>query len=369
MTAGQGSRMRPLTDKVHKSLLPLNDHEKFLSRILHQLNEYEITKVVVVTGYLSEDIKNTVRQYEINSEIVVNDRYKEDTNIYSMKLALDKVNINESVIVLEADIYLDDLALRDIVYESYSDQSIWFTKNGFHDKQYGGILKHNQNNKITDIKIVPKYMDIYQDYYKLLGIMTIGKSELYKYKELVNKYVNQTIEQYYLIPWIENLFNLPCVSYDLGKYLVESINTPEEYYTFINYLHNLSYKEVDVVLIDISILFDIEEHILERKETLKTKILQEKEWSRPVVVENNNNLILDGHHRVNIAKELGMKRVPAVLVDYDDIKIWSLRKQETVNKNLVIEKALSGNIYPNKTVKHKFEFNFINCKFNIKELY
>ena len=200
MTAGKGSRMRPLTDNTHKSLLPLNNHENFLSRMLHQLNEYEISKVIVVAGYLSNDIQDTVNQYELNTEVVINDRYEEDTNIFSMKLALDKVNTNESVIILEADIYLDDLALRDIINESRNDKSIWFTKNHFNSKQYGGILLAEKDLNIVDIKIVEKYSDIYKEYYKLLGIMTIGKNELLEFKKYINSYTEVSIDQYYLIP-------------------------------------------------------------------------------------------------------------------------------------------------------------------------
>lgn len=369
MTAGRGSRMRPLTDKVHKSLLPIGEHENFLSRMLHHLNEYEISKVVIVAGYLSSDIENVVNQYELNAEVVINDKYKDDTNIYSMKLALDKLNLNETVIILEADIYLDDLALRDIIYESQSDKSIWFTKNIFNSKQYGGILKCDKISNILDIQIVPKYQDIYSDYYKLLGIMTIGKNEIAKYKELVNKYVTQTIEQYYLIPWIENLSELPCISCNLGEYLVESVNKPEEYHIFVDFLQNKLYKEENIVLVNPNILLDIEEYIPERKDALKEKILKDGLWTRPIIIEKNYNLVLDGHHRFNIAKELGMTQIPAVLVDYKNIEIWSLKNSEKVNKELVIAKAKVGNIYPNKTVKHKFEFKVPSCKYNIAELY
>ena len=369
MTAGQGSRMRPLTNNIHKSLLPLNEHENFLSRMLHQLNEYEVSKVIVVAGYRSQSIIDVVNQYELDIEIVINDKFKNDTNIYSMKLALDKVNPKESVIVLEADIYLDDLALRDIINETKSNKSIWFTKNKFNNTQYGGILRCDSESSILDIRIVSKYEDKYDNYKKLLGIMTIGRDELSVYKKLVDKYVNKTIEQYYLIPWIENLIELPCVSYDLGDYLVESVNKPEEYHMFVDFLKNQSSEDMNINLIDLNLLLDIEEYIPERKDSLKEKILNETIWTKPIVVEKNHNLILDGHHRFNVAKELGMDKIPAILVDYDNIEIWSLKSSEKVDKDLVILKAKNGNIYPNKTVKHKFEFKIPSCNYKIEELY
>lgn len=368
MAAGQGSRMKPLTNNTHKSLLPLNNHETFLSRILHQLNEYEIDKVVIVTGYKSSDIKNILNQFQLNTEVVFNDKYEVDTNIYSMKLALDNINQDEPVIILEADIYLDDLALRDIIHESQKNNSIWFTKNKFNNTQYGGILLCNENNVISDIQIVPKYKDKYKNYFKLLGIMTIGSNEIPIFKKYIDQYVLDTLEQYYLIPWIENLEHLPCYSYDLSDYLVESVNKPEEYESFKNFLENDLFDEKEISLINIDLLHDIEEHIIDRKIMLKNKILKEGIWTKPIIVERKNNLVLDGHHRFNLAKEINIKKIPAILVDYDDIKIWSLKRSQKVTKELIILKSLNKNIYPNKTVKHKFEFKIPNCSYKLEEL-
>ena len=33
---------------------------------------------------------------------------------------------------------------------------------------------------------------------------------------------------------------------------------------------------------------------------------------------------MDGHHRFQAAKDLGLKKIPAIKVDYDEIPIWSL---------------------------------------------
>lgn len=368
MAAGQGSRMQPLTNTIHKSLLPINKHETFLSRLFHQLNEYEISKVVLVVGYKSEDVIKVANEYQLNTEIVYNDKYEQDTNIYSMKLALEKVNVHEPIIVIEADIYIDDLALRDIIKESQKGNSVWFTKNKFKKGQYGGILHKNLDNDIDDIKIVLAFESKYKDYDKLLGIMTIGVNEIALFKTFVNQYTNETIEQYYLVPWIKNLEQLHAKGYDLGKYLIESVNKVDEYELFVHSLQNRDYPNIAVELINIAQLLEIEEHIAERKDLLKKQILDEGIWNKPIVVEKNHNLILDGHHRFNIAKEIGLTKIPAILVDYDDIEVWSLKNAEHVTKNLVIEKAKTQNIYPNKTVKHKFNFHLPACKYHIKEL-
>ena len=97
LAAGTGSRMGEITSNNHKSLLPINDNDSFLSHLLHQLNEYQLSKVVVVTGYLSGLIEEVVEKFQMNIEVVFNEKYKQDTNIYSMKLALDNLTNKEPI--------------------------------------------------------------------------------------------------------------------------------------------------------------------------------------------------------------------------------------------------------------------------------
>ncbi|MDX4071136.1 NTP transferase domain-containing protein [Aliarcobacter skirrowii] len=367
LVAGQGNRMKPLTQNIHKSLLPLNYYENFLSRLLHQLNEYEISKVIVVTGYLSSDIEKLVTNYQLNVKCIFNERYKEDTNIYSMKLALEHIDSKEPTVILEGDVYLDDLAMRDIIKVSETNKSIWFTKNKFYQFQYGGILKKDRFDNVLDIKIVSNYEEKFSNYFKLLGIMTIGTTEINKFKKLVDYYCNISIEQYYLVPWIEHLEEFSCISYDLGNYFVESVNTAIEFEELKIKLENL-YREEKVLLIPTNDLFPIEEYIEERKEYLKEKILKEKLWIKPIIIEKEHKLILDGHHRFAVAKELGLNILPVIEIEYKDIELWSLKKSQEVTKELVIERAKNGHIYPNKTVKHKFLFKIPYCSYSFEEL-
>ena len=40
-------------------------------------------------------------------------------------------------------------------------------------------------------------------------------------------------------------------------------------------------------------------------------------WTVPIAVEHSKFAIMDGHHRYNAAKKLGLKRIPCVLMDYE----------------------------------------------------
>ena len=62
-----------------------------------------------------------------------------------------------------------------------------------------------------------------------------------------------------------------------------------------------------------------------------------------------------------------IKKIPVIMVDYNEIEIWSLRKDEIVNHELVIKRSLKGDIYPEKTVKHNFNFPIPSCKYYLKK--
>lgn len=367
LLAGQGSRMGELTKNNHKSLLPISTHETFLSRLMHQLNEYEFSKVVVVTGYLNHLIERELRNYQLKIEVVYNDRFREDTNIYSMKLALDKVDSSEPVIVFEGDIWLDDFALKTIYEESLHDQSIWFTKGNFVPGLYGGVLKKDINNKVEDVRIVQLFEEQFGEYQKLVGIMTFGTNEITPYKQFLNASVLNDTNQYYLTPWIDNLASLPCIGVDITQFKMESVNSESEYNKLYQEL-NAEKEEVQISLISIEKLKPIEDFIKERADQLFDTISKNEYWIKPIVIESEHHLILDGHHRFDVAKRMGLTRIPVVIVNYKDIEIWSLRSEEEVTHELVVSRALNDAIYPNKTVKHNFPFTIPECKIPIKNL-
>jgi len=77
---------------------------------------------------------------------------------------------------------------------------------------------------------------------------------------------------------------------------------------------------------------------------------------RPVLVDRQSLVILDGHHRVLALRHLGCRFAPAYLVDYDDarIQVWPRRRDVPVSKSSVIQTGTSGRLYPPKTSRHVF---------------
>jgi len=124
----------------------------------------------------------------------------------------------------------------------------------------------------------------------------------------------------------------------------------------------------DVVLIDVSLLIPIEDHSDARSHRIGDKINQEGVWTKPILVAKDHMLVLDGHHRFSFAKRVGLKKIPAIVVAYEDIKIRSLRKEISFTHEDVIRNAKCHQIYPYKTVKHDLEFNLPKIKVDLSSL-
>lgn len=109
-----------------------------------------------------------------------------------------------------------------------------------------------------------------------------------------------------------------------------------------------------IQMVDPKRLRHIEGFSKRRAKWLEKKIIDEGIWTKPLAIERTHKLVLDGQHRMEVALALGLKKVPCVYYDYDEVEVWSLRDNHEVSAELVIQKSLRGDIYPYKTAKHRF---------------
>jgi len=75
---------------------------------------------------------------------------------------------------------------------------------------------------------------------------------------------------------------------------------------------------------------------------------------KPILVDLETLIIIDGHHRVEALKRLGCKNIPCLLVDYRSPRITALKWKggEKLSKLLVLKAGLSGDLMPPKTTRH-----------------
>ena len=128
----------------------------------------------------------------------------------------------------------------------------------------------------------------------------------------------------------------------------------------------------DVVLVETVSLRGHEEVIPDNLETRTSKLLS-KGFYKPIIVDRESMVILDGHHKWTAAKSLGLARVPVIMVDYlvDEgvlVDVWPDCGKESVTKTEVLEMGVSGDVFPPKTSRHTLPFNIPSIRIPLSEL-
>ncbi len=99
-----------------------------------------------------------------------------------------------------------------------------------------------------------------------------------------------------------------------------------------------------------------EEFVEDKVPGLLEKIRSDGMIAKPVVIDKRTLVILDGHHRFEALKRLGMNRIPVVAVDYFDpaIRVGTWREGEDApTKDEVLRRALEGRLFSPKSTKHE----------------
>lgn len=114
LAAGTGSRLRPLTLDAPKCLTVVGG-EPILERLVRNLRAQGIEKLIVVTGYLDNCIRDFLQQYKgyIQVEYVFNPDYQTTNNIYSLWLA--RLAIREPFLLVECDLVFDPSMLNEMM--------------------------------------------------------------------------------------------------------------------------------------------------------------------------------------------------------------------------------------------------------------
>ena len=105
LAAGGGTRLRPLTDTLPKTLLPVEGDRTIFELAIANLRAVDITDVVVVTGHGAKLIDDAAteleRRYGLTLHPVFNDRYADWNNAYSLWLAREA--FRESALLINGD--------------------------------------------------------------------------------------------------------------------------------------------------------------------------------------------------------------------------------------------------------------------------
>lgn len=121
LAAGVSARLRPLTDNTPKCLLKIGG-KTILERTLDNLLAYNLDDIIIVTGYLEEQIKSFVKRYypKLNVTYIFNEQYDITNNIYSLWMTKDLV-MNNEMLLMDSDILFDKKILELLIKSKYQN--------------------------------------------------------------------------------------------------------------------------------------------------------------------------------------------------------------------------------------------------------
>jgi choline kinase len=105
LAAGGGTRLRPLTDDLPKTLLEVDGSRSILELAVANLSAVGLTEAVIVVGHAAAAVDKRLADFEsrygMRLDTIVNDRYDVWNNAYSLWLARDA--FKESALLVNGD--------------------------------------------------------------------------------------------------------------------------------------------------------------------------------------------------------------------------------------------------------------------------
>ena len=133
------------------------------------------------------------------------------------------------------------------------------------------------------------------------------------------------------------------------------------------------WTEEDVSLVPVNWLKPHEEIKVKPRDKLLDMTNRWGGFTKPILVDTHTGALLDGHHRLSVAKELGLKLIPAICLDYLNselisLELWPNANIESIDKAEVIEMCLGNDLYPPKTTKHVLIYDLPPILVTLEEL-
>lgn len=117
--AGYASRLRPLTNDCHKSMLPLRG-TTMMEMILRNLRIAGIRHIVVITGFKAAEMREYIssKAHGMIMEFIHNPDFETTGNSYSLSLASPAVS-GDSFLLLDSDVVFEPEAVLRVAFSEY----------------------------------------------------------------------------------------------------------------------------------------------------------------------------------------------------------------------------------------------------------
>lgn len=191
LTAGTGTRLRPLTEKIPKALLKLGGIS-IAERLVKTLVNNNVKKFIFVVGHFKNKViihaEYLKEKYNIDIEIVENKNYDTTNTSYSTYIATKY--INEDFILINGDNVLDPKIISKIIKINNSSIVIDNCKK-LNDESFKIIIEKGI------IKDIGKNLDISKSNGEFIGISKVILSDIGEFNNILLKIIKKNPNNYY----------------------------------------------------------------------------------------------------------------------------------------------------------------------------
>jgi len=163
-----GKRLGELT-KGHTKCMVEVGGETLISRLLHQLDQYHLSRVVMVIGYKAKELRDYLQTLDITTplEFVENTVYDKTNNIYSLYMAKDWLE-KEDTLLFESDIIMENAVIEKLLNDPYPSLAL---VDKFESWMDGTVVTIDEENRIR--RFIPNSQFRYDEipsYYKTVNV-------------------------------------------------------------------------------------------------------------------------------------------------------------------------------------------------------
>ena len=182
LAAGMGTRLRPITEKVPKCMVKVNN-ETIISNQTNNLLDNGIKDILVVGGYKYNILKEHIANISKSIKLLNNEDYDKTNNMYSLYMAKEFIN-NEDFILLNGDVFFEKEIIKDLISSNYPDLIVCDNDN-YIEESMKIIVKDGKIQNISK-KISPE-----ESYGTTIDIYKFSSSSAKKLFDIIDNIINK----------------------------------------------------------------------------------------------------------------------------------------------------------------------------------
>ena len=189
LAAGMGKRLGKFTRNNTKCMIQVNG-TTLIERALTQFSALDLKKVIMVVGYKGDELRNFIGDsYNgLSIEYITNPIYDITNNIYSLFLAKDHLQQDDTLLI-ESDLIFEDQVLEKILSDPYPNIALVAKYESWMDGTV--VTLDNDNNILNFVTKKAFNFDHKDSYYKTVNIYKFSKDfSITHYVPFLNAYIN-----------------------------------------------------------------------------------------------------------------------------------------------------------------------------------